>query len=60
MGKQNLITVPTSIFLLKLCHINEAHFTVLVIISTYQAPFRNGLQTLNKVRNLIALSLEYP
>lgn len=46
--------------MLKVPNINEAHFTVLVIISTYQVPFRSALQTLNKVRNLIGLSSEHP
>lgn len=59
MWKQNLITVSPSIFMLKVPHINEAHFTVLVIISTYQVPFRSASQSLNKVRNLIGLSSQH-
>lgn len=46
--------------MLKAPHINEAHFTVLVIISTYQVPFRSASRTLNKVRSFIGLSSEQP
>lgn len=59
MWKQNLITVSPSIFMLKVSHINEAHFTVHVIISTFQVPFRSASKSLNKVRNLIGLSSQH-
>lgn len=45
--------------MLKVSHINEAHFTVHVIISTFQVPFRSASKSLNKVRNLIGLSSQH-
>lgn len=42
LRENRTIAISPKTFTLKLPHINEVHFTVLVLISTYQALFRSA------------------
>lgn len=42
LRENRTIAVSPETFMLKLPHINEVHFAVLVLISTYRAPFRSA------------------